>query len=214
MTAHPEPLPAPAILAGCMLATAILLGGCSEPAFRTDPASAAAHTVKADALAGLPEPGPREIVVVINGNAYKGVHAGMFAGSRLYDPSGTYTRARSEDRSWRHATLADYLAYQLADGPDVRVYRFELSEADFATILARIGHAGWTLPTDCANSVRDALAGVGPFRSLEIDGWISPKRLAAKLDPLAVAVQAKTPAQPPLNTARPASQAPAYMPVP
>lgn len=221
MTAHPETMPAPAILAAGMLATALLLGGCSEPAFRTDPTSVAAHTVKADILAGIREPGLREVVVVINGNAYKGVHAGMFAGSRLYDPSGTYTRARSEDRAWRHASLADYLAYQLADGPDVRVYRFDLTEPDFATLLARIDHAGWTMPTDCANSVRDALAGVGPFSSLEIDGWISPKRLAAKLDSLAVTapapapvVQAKAPAPSPREPARPASQAsvPTYLP--
>lgn len=175
-----------------MLAAAALLCGCSEPAYRSDPASTAAHTVRAEALAGIAEPGPHEVAVIINGNAYRGIHAGLFIGATLYDPSGTYVGNRSGDRAWRRPTLVDYLDYQLADGPDVRLYRFPLNADDFTVIRARIKQAGWTMPTYCANSVRDALAGVGPFRGLAADGWISPKRLAAELDRLASPVPEQT----------------------
>lgn len=185
MTRHP-------VIGGMLVAT-ILLGGCAEPAFRTDPAEAAAHTVMADAFGGIQEPGPHEVVVMINGNAFKGVHAGMFAGGRLYDPSGTYVGKRSEDRSWRKPSLADYVAFQLMDGPDVRLYRFQLDKEDFAGVLDRIEHAGRTMPIYCAVSVRDVLAGIGPFRGIERDGWISPKRLATLLGPAAAALgQAQT----------------------
>jgi len=167
-----------------MLVALSMLGGCSEPEFRTDYTRAALRTVSAESLSDMREPGPRELVVVINGNAFKGAHAGLFAGARLYDPSGTYTRTRSEDKAWRGPRLADYLAYQLADGPDVRMYRYTLDTFDFDLIQGRISRAGWTMPTDCGKSVRDALAGIGPFDTLKNDGWISPKRLASLLDAL------------------------------
>jgi hypothetical protein len=130
------------------------------------------------------EPEAREVVVVINANSFAGAHAGVFVGERLYDPSGTYAGFRSEDKTWRHPTLSDYLRYHLRDGPDVRVYRFRLAEADFREIVSRIEHAGWTMPMFCASSVQTVLAGVGPFKGLEPSGWTSPNTLAARLEGL------------------------------
>lgn len=134
----------------------------------------------------LPEPGDREVVVVINANSFAGSHAGLFAGRLLYDPSGTYAGSRAgEVPGWPGPSLTDYVAFHLRDGPDVRLYRFGLAPGEFADIQARIGRAGWTLPMFCARDVQDVLAGIGPFRDLPAGRWISPLNLGNHLAALA-----------------------------
>lgn len=162
---------------GALVALASLLCACAHmPA----PAGDAA-TVP---LAGLAEPGEREVVVVINANSIAGSHAGMFAGGRLYDPSGTYTGKRSEDSAWVGPSLADYVKFHLRDGPDVRLFRFSLAEPEFARIQARIAKAGWSLPLFCAEDVQAILAGIGPFLTLEANRWTSPAGLGLRLEAL------------------------------
>lgn len=133
-------------------------------------------------LERLAEPGAREVVVVVNANSFAGSHAGMFAGARLYDPSGTYVGVRSQDGAWRHPTLADYVKYHLRDGPDVRIHRFPMAQAEFDLVLTRIENAGWTMPMFCARDVQDVLAGVGRFKRLETGKWTSPVRLSERLE--------------------------------
>ncbi len=139
-------------------------------------------------LERLPEPEAREVVVVVNANSFAGSHVGLFAGGRLYDPSGTYAWRRAEDRAWPGPSLADYVKFHLRDGPDVRLYRFPLARAEFDRVLGRIDKAGWSLPMFCAEDVQDILAGVGPFRQLEPGNWTSPARLAARLEAIAPAI--------------------------
>ncbi len=169
--------------AACLIPLAALLAACAQT-HAPGQSTWTRHGVVTTALvppAGIREPGKREVVVVINANHYGGAHAGMFAGERLYDPSGTYVGVRAEDPAWRHPTLADYIAYQLKDGPDVRLYRFSLMADDFDAIESRIEHAGWTMPMFCASSVQSVLAGIGPFTDIESSWWTSPRQLGERL---------------------------------
>ena len=126
-----------------------------------------------------------EVVVVINGNAAGGRHAGLFAGPWLSDPSGSYVTQRAESPQWTGPSLADYVAFQLEDGDDVRVYRFKLREADFAEIEQRVRSAGTTIPLFCAATVQSQIAGVGPFKEIPDTFWTSPTALAQQLQRLA-----------------------------
>jgi len=122
-----------------------------------------------------------EVVIVINGNAAGGRHAGLFAGPRLSDPSGSYVAQRADSPQWAGPSLADYVAFQLEDGEDVRVYRFKMGEADFAEIERRVRDAGVTMPLFCASTVQSQIAGVGPFKEIADTFWTSPKALAEQL---------------------------------
>ena len=134
----------------------------------------------------LPAPDvPRgEVVIVINGNAAGGRHAGLFAGPWLSDPSGSYVAQRADSPDWAGPSLADYVAFQLGDGDDVRVYRFKLSEAEFAEIERRVRSAGGTMPLFCAATVQGQIAGVGPFKDIADTFWTSPAALALQLQRL------------------------------
>ena len=90
----------------------------------------------------LAEPASDEVVVVINDNAFGGNHAGLFAGSLLIDPAGSYVGVRGEDATWQGPTLADYARYQTVDGPNIRFYRFRLQPQAFASIEQRIRASG------------------------------------------------------------------------
>jgi hypothetical protein len=158
----------------------ILLGACTQlPIPDSEPRQA---TYPSDESVRLAEPGADEVVIVINDNGSVSSHAGLFAGQRLSDPSGTYRTTRSEDKAWRGPTLRDYIAFQMNGGPTVRAYRFTLLQSDFAAIESRIAHAGWTMPMFCAARVRDDLAGIGPFAGLEGSRWTSPRELGAQLE--------------------------------
>lgn len=145
------------------------------------------------ACAGLPAdrngPGARpapdvprgEVAIVINGNAAGGRHAGLFAGPWLSDPSGSYVTQRSSAPQWPGPSLADYVAFQLEDGEDVRVYRFRLSEPEFAEIERRVRSASETMPLFCAATVQSHIAGVGPFKDIADTFWTSPSALAQQL---------------------------------
>ena len=132
----------------------------------------------------LVEPASDEVVVVINDNAFGGNHAGLFAGSLLIDPAGSYLGVRGEDTSWQGPTLADYARYQTLDGPNIRLYRFRLQPEAFTQIERRIRASGFTPPLFCASAVQNLLVGVSPFDTLEHTGWTSPTALGRTLDPL------------------------------
>jgi len=137
-----------------------------------------------EAVIKLAEPAADEVVVVVNDNSLGGNHAGLFAGSLLIDPAGSYFGIRGEDRSWKGPTLADYARYQTVDGLNIRFYRFRLQQQAFATIAQRIREAGPTPPLFCASAVQNLLVGVPPFDKVEHTGWTSPTALGRELDAL------------------------------
>ncbi len=132
----------------------------------------------------LAEPGPDEVVVVINDNALGGNHAGLFAGDLLLDPAGSYFGMRGRDADWPGPTLADYARYQTTDGPDVRVYRFRLQAGAFDEIRRRIRDAGPTPPLFCASAVQNLLVGIAPFDGIGEAGFTTPTALGHRLDRL------------------------------
>ena len=138
-----------------------------------------------EVVSRLREPAADEVVVVVNANAASlGNHAGLFAGSLLVDPAGSYVGRRSTDRRWPGPTLADYTRFQTSDGLEIRFYRFRLKPQAFATIVQRIRDIGITPPLFCASAVQNLLVGVPPFDGITRINWTSPKGLARVLDPL------------------------------
>jgi hypothetical protein len=135
--------------------------------------------------AGIAEPAANEVVVMINNNSPSGTHAGIFAGSRLNDPSGTYVGQRSQDKSWPGPSLSDYVAFQKEDGERIQLYRFRLAPEQFKALDARMAAAGPTAPLFCAVEVNNLIAGLGPFEAIRTVGWISPAELGRQLDELA-----------------------------
>ena len=131
------------------------------------------------------EPGAREVVVVINYNL-KVQHSGMFAGSALLDPAGSYLNVRGGQDGWAGVSLHDFVRFQLEDGPDIRLYRFSLSEERFGQVKARVDEAGTTMPLFCATKVQNILSGIAPFESLPNAWLVSPARLAEYLDEIIV----------------------------
>lgn len=129
----------------------------------------------------VPEPGSREVIVVINDNA-KMVHSGMFAADRLLDPAGSYMGTRGLDSHWPGISLQDYVRFQLEDGPVVKLYRFALTAEQFRQIEARVDQAGSTMPLFCAARVQNILSGIGPFESVPNVWLVSPATLADYLD--------------------------------
>jgi hypothetical protein len=156
--------------------SSLLLYGCAGVLPSDAPVKLVAHPDH------LPDAAPEEVVVVINNNAIGGTHAGFFAGALLSDPSGSYLEKRALDPNWKGASLADYVAFQLEDGDNVRVYRFRLNAKDFSVVEQRVRSAGITPPLFCAVAVQNQIAGVGPFAALEPTGWTSPAALAERLD--------------------------------
>ncbi len=132
----------------------------------------------------LAEPGPDELVVVINDNALGGNHAGLFAGTLLLDPAGSYLGMRRRNADWTGPSLADYARYQTTDGPAVRFYRFRLRPAAFETIRRRIREADPTPPLFCASAVQNLLVGIAPFDALAETGFTTPSALGRRLDAL------------------------------
>lgn len=134
----------------------------------------------------LAEPGDEELAVVINANAVFGNHAGLFAGSRLSDPAGSYVSFRRQQPGWT-PSLADYVRFQTTDGPHIRVYRFRLAPDEIASIAERLPEADGAAPLFCAAAVQNAIAGVGPFAGIPRTGWTSPANVASLLDQLLTA---------------------------
>jgi len=135
---------------------------------------------------GIGEPGPQEIVIVVNNNL-KMVHAGMFAGHSLLDPAGSYEHSRNQDPVWKGVSLLDYVRFQLDDGPAVKLYRFPLPPERFAQIKERLDNAGRTMPLFCAAKVQNIISGIEPFESVP-DAWlVSPATLANHLDAILLA---------------------------
>lgn len=138
----------------------------------------------------LVEPAANEVVVVINNNAALGNHAGIFAGERLSDPAGSYKNVRAKSPDWRRVSLADYVAYQMDDGLRIQIYRFTLSDQQFSAVVARLPEADSAMPLFCGAAVQNAIAGIGPFKSIEATWWTSPAELGRRLAPLTGAAHA------------------------
>lgn len=132
----------------------------------------------------LAEPAPDEVVVVLNVNALGGNHAGLFAGSLLIDPAGSYYGVRGRDKTWPGPTLRDYARYQTIDGLKIRFYRFRLKPHVFSEIVRRVREAGATPPLFCASAVQNLLAELAPFDAVRQIGWTTPTALARVLDAL------------------------------
>ena len=163
------------------LLLAAMLGSCplyaqDAPNWRDDPIP--------ETVIAVAEPAPNEVVVVINDNALWGNHAGLFAGSLLIDPAGSYAGTRRLDKNWSGTTLADYARYQTVDGLKIHLYRFRLSPEVFSTIEKRMHDAGPTPPLFCASAVQNLIAGVAPFDVVKRVGWTTPSALGRILDGL------------------------------
>lgn len=137
-----------------------------------------------ETVIAVTEPTPNEVVVVINDNALWGNHAGLFAGSLLFDPAGSYVGTRRLDKAWSGTTLADYARFQTVDGLKIHLYRFRLSPEVFAIIVERIRDAGPTPPLFCASAVQNLIAGSAPFDAIKPVGWTTPSALGRILDGL------------------------------
>ncbi|MFY9314884.1 MAG: hypothetical protein WAO95_04915 [Burkholderiales bacterium] len=161
---------------GCLLLVCLLAACAGLPADENSPVRRCSRPA--------PEVQRGEVVIVVNGNAAGGRHAGLFAGPWLSDPSGSYVTRSADSPQWPGPSLADYVAFQLEDGEDVRVYRFRLGEADFAEIERRVRSAGETMPLFCAATVQSQIVGVGPFKDIADTFWTLPRALAGQLDPL------------------------------
>jgi hypothetical protein len=142
------------------------------------------HSDRKSSLSAVVEPLPNEVVVVVNYNTPMGVHAGMFAGSYMLDPFGAYRSNRWSDPNWHGPTLEDYVRFQMADGPVVILYRFELSPEQFAPIEGNTKAVIGTLPPFCAAEVHNVIAGLRPFDNIPKRWWLSPAALAQELDQL------------------------------
>ncbi|MCP5247931.1 MAG: hypothetical protein H6942_05215 [Candidatus Accumulibacter sp.] len=164
----------------------LLLVACATPPGNGDAVKDAAER-PLDGLGtviDLADPGEHEVVVVINNNAVLGNHAGLFAGARLSDPAGSYQNVRSQRPDWRQPGLADYVAYQMVDGPRIQIYRFTLPEPQFSAVVARLPEADRGMPLFCGAAVQNAIAGIGPFKDIAPIWWTSPADLARLLDSL------------------------------
>lgn len=130
---------------------------------------------------GITEPLQGEVVIVVNNNI-KMVHAGMFVGSALLDPAGSYLQTRREQAGWPGTSLQDYVRFQLEDGPEVRVYRFSLAPASVIAIRTRVESAGRTAPLFCAAKVQNIISGIAPFEHVPSAWLITPATVGQHLD--------------------------------
>ena len=166
----------------------ILAGGmsaCGGSPIRARPeGTSSLWEVRHQARHFLPEPGPREVVVVVNYNSPVGNHAGLWAGDLLADPAGSYLAVRQRAPAWSGPNLTDYLRYQMEDGDRVFSYRFTLDDTAFAALRQRVLDAGPTAPLFCAAAVQNLSAGIGPFQVIPQVTWASPAELAEHLAPL------------------------------
>lgn len=165
---------------------ALILSGCAQapiaPRPPDHPFASGQQEAAAEAIK-LAEPNADEVVIVINNNAAFGNHAGIFAGTRLSDPAGSYAYFRRAEAGWQ-PRLQDYVRFQSSDGMHIRTYRFRLPAADFSAVLARLPVADEAKPLFCATAVQNSVAGIGPFAAIPQAGWTTPAKLAERLDQL------------------------------
>jgi hypothetical protein len=182
-------MPRPTQCCSGLALLALLLAGCAHPPIvpeRPDHPFASGEREASPEAITLTEPGANEVVIVINNNAAFGNHAGIFAGSRLSDPAGSYAYFRRAEPGWQ-PRLQDYVRFQSSDGMHIRAYRFRLPAADFSAVLARLPEADQAKPLFCATAVHNSIAGIGPFSAMPQSGWITPAKLAELLDQLIIA---------------------------
>ena len=167
------------VAAALFLWTAFFITGGCTATYREPEETAATPSYRVV----IAEPALNEVVIVINNNAGFGTHAGMFVGSRLFDPAGGYVNARQMVGDWNGPTLRDYIQFQLEDGNRIQTFRFVLTPEDISVVDLRVANAGMGKPLYCAADVRDQIAGVGPFKALAAGEWLSPAGLADLLLP-------------------------------
>jgi RHS repeat-associated protein len=110
-------------------------------------------------LVALPEPGERELVVIVNTNGVG--HAGVWVGEAgLYDPAGSYASTRAaQDPDFANGSLRDYVRFQLGDGPSVRLYRFQLSDAEYDAlspiVVDQFAHSPFMCAAVCSGIIKN-----------------------------------------------------------
>jgi hypothetical protein len=168
------------------LALALLVGACSDAPEQYSSVEDQPNRwpVRSQLKIKLSDIASGEVAIIVNNNAMGGSHAGLFVGTRLSDPSGSYLTDRARVKGWAGPSLRDYVDYQMDDGDKVRVYRFLLQQQDFAAIDERVRAAGRTAPLFCAATVQNQIAGIGPFNAIPDAVWVSPSGLAEQLDRL------------------------------
>ncbi|HEV7321562.1 MAG TPA: hypothetical protein VGO04_23405 [Ensifer sp.] len=109
-------------------------------------------------------------------------HTGVFIDGDdpvLWDPAGNYThREIGSGRTLYGSEFSpeDYLRFQLTDGPDVTVRKFNTTPEQEAEIKKRIDDIGGGGFLTCTKNVTEAISGIGPFGEVEENWW------PAKLD--------------------------------
>ncbi|WOS61347.1 hypothetical protein [Sinorhizobium fredii] len=108
----------------------------------------------------------------------------------LWDPNGSYpSKEFGSDRPlWGPGvSLQDYVRYQMTDGPNVIVRRYDTNaehEKEIQTRIEQIGGApltDWGLPgMGCTTGVSRAIDGVGPFGKVDETMW--PSKLDEQLE--------------------------------
>ncbi|PVX28408.1 RHS repeat-associated core domain-containing protein [Sphingomonas pokkalii] len=164
------------------VASAAVVGGVTSQisggSFENGAVTGAFSRLFNDLAVHLSEPEPREIVVVVNDNTpIIGTHTGVFLGDEvLYDPGGVFERD--------HPTLKQYVGRQVNDdGPNVRVYRFKVTQGEFDQISRRFDAGSNSgAPGLCSANCGALIRGVGPFRDL--GSTRTPRGMGSELDDL------------------------------
>jgi hypothetical protein len=146
---------------------------------------------------------PYKIIIVVNDNnrAFD-THAGLIMVSpttfQIYDPNGSFTLLDIGGGSLnlfpvdglqnqRNAYEA-YIRFQLIDGANVYTYKFNVSKQNFDAIETRILEETYGGILYCSTCVSSAVAGIGPFKTLE-SGIFLPSNLKKAMDKLAMPVR-------------------------
>ena len=151
-------------------------------------------------------------VFIINGNrglppsSWRGTHAGLYIdnGSALgvpglYDPQGSYNRVLGRSSADGYffegddADLSRYVKYQLADGPDVRLYEFETTPEQEMEMARRLDQ-GYKDGFTCADGVSLLVDGIGPFNDMGFN--LTPGSLEGRLQQLKGTWQGPKPPNP------------------
>lgn len=113
------------------------------------------------------------------------MHTGVFIDGDdpvLWDPAGDYTnREMGSGRALYGPEFSpeDYLRYQLTDGPDVTVRKFNTTPEQEAEIRKRIDDIGGGGFLTCTKNVTEAISGIGPFVEVDETWW--PAKLDSQL---------------------------------
>lgn len=88
----------------------------------------------------------------------------------LYDPNGSFPAKDIGTGRFLigpDASLEDYEKFQLTDGPDVTVRRYDTTPEQEQQIMERIDRNGGGGGVSCTQDVAAAVEGIGPFRDVK-----------------------------------------------